>query len=640
MEEPGPAVFGHGDRYRLLVDSIADYAIYMLDPAGHVVSWNAGAARFKGYTEAEIIGQHFSRFYLPADRDAGVPARALATARSEGRFESEGWRLRKDGSRFWSHVVIDPIRAPTGELIGFAKITRDLTERREAEGALKRSEDEFRLLVQSVADYAIYKLDPDGLVSTWNQGAERIKGYAPEEIIGRSFSLFYTEDARRAGEPARALQTAREVGRSESEGPRLRKDGSQFWASCVVEAIRNDAGELVGFAKVTRDITERRLTQQALERTREALFQSQKLEAIGQLTGGIAHDFNNLLMAILGSLDLLRKRMPDDPKLMRLLDNATRGALRGASLTQRMLAFARRQELTTGAVALPELVEGMAELLERSMSASIAIETRFAPNLAPAETDANQLESALINLVVNARDAMPLGGTITISGAEHAVAEGEDAELAAGRYVVLSVRDTGAGMDEATLSRVMEPFFTTKGPGKGTGLGLSMVRGLAEQSGGTLKLRSAPGQGTQAEIWLPVASTGAESEAPLAAAAAARDRSMRILAVDDDALVLMNTAEMLGDLGHEVVSVSAATDALGRLREGDFDLLVTDQSMPGMTGLQLIDAIAAEGIDLPAILATGYSDQPHDPDRRIVTLGKPFREHDLAAAILAAMQPQ
>ena len=402
-------------RYRLLVEAVTDYAIYMLDPTGIVTSWNPGAQRFKGYLPAEIIGQHFSRFYMEEDQKAGLPARALETARREGKFECEGWRVRKDGTRFWAYVVIDPIRDPSGEIVGFAKITRDLTERREAEQALKASDDQFRLLVQGVTDYAIYLLDKEGRVTNWNPGAQRIKGYLSDEIIGRHFSQFYTDEDRKAGEPQRALETAEREGRFEKEGWRVRKDGSRFWAHVVIDPIRDDRGEILGYAKITRDITERRDAQQKLEKTREALFQSQKMDAIGQLTGGIAHDFNNLLMAVLGSLELMRKRLPDDPKLGALLENAVQGAQRGTTLTQRMLAFARRQELNQESVDIPELVRGMTDLLQRSLGPTVGIETRFPLVLKPIRTDANQLEMALLNLAVNARDAMPDGGQIVIA---------------------------------------------------------------------------------------------------------------------------------------------------------------------------------------------------------------------------------
>ena len=413
-------------RYRLLVESITDYAIYMLDPNGIVSSWNPGAQRFKGYRANEIIGQHFSRFYTEQDRKTGLPARALATARREGKFESEGWRVRKDGSQFWAAVVIDPIRSPSGDIVGYAKITRDLTERKQAEQMLKLSEQQFRLLVQGVTDYAIYMLDPEGNVSNWNIGAQRIKGYTPEEIIGRHFSQFYTEEDRANGEPSRALEIAEREGKFEREAWRVRKDGSRFWAHVVIDALRDETGTLLGFAKITQDITERREAQLKLDSAREALVQSQKMEAIGHLTGGIAHDFNNLLMAVLSSLELIRKRLPADPKLSALLDNAVRGAERGAVLTKRMLAFARRQELNTEIIQIPDLVRGMSDLLQRSLGQSISIETRFPLRLSPIIADANQLEMALLNLAVNARDAMPEGGQIIIAAREEKLSAGND----------------------------------------------------------------------------------------------------------------------------------------------------------------------------------------------------------------------
>lgn len=493
--------------FRRLVEAVTDYAIYMLDVNGIVTSWNAGARRIKGYTRARIIGQHFSRFYTDEDRQSGLPARALAIAASEGRFENEGWRVRRDGTRFWANVVIDPVRTRSGRIIGYAKVTRDLTQRRAAEEELRASQEQFRLLVQGVGDYAIYMLDPSGHVTNWNLGAERIKGYRPDEIVGRHFSCFYTEEDRQVGQPARGLAEAAREGAFETEGWRVRKDGTRFRAHVVIDRIRDESGALIGFAKITRDVTERYEAQRALEQTREALFQSQKMEAIGQLTGGIAHDFNNLLMVVLGSLELLAKRLPDDPKMAALVNSAVQGAERGAALTQRMLAFSRRQELKPAVISVPDLVAGMADLMQRSIGPGITVETQFPHDLSPVLADGNALEAALLNLAVNARDAMPNGGWLIIAGQESEVTAGPTHELESGRYVCLSVTDTGEGMDERTLARAVEPFFTTKGVGRGTGLGLAMVHGVAAQSGGRLLLKSRPGEGTTAELWLPVGAT-------------------------------------------------------------------------------------------------------------------------------------
>ncbi|NNU50762.1 PAS domain S-box protein [Rhizobium sp. WYCCWR 11279] len=622
-------------RFRLLVDAITDYAIYMLSPEGIITSWNTGAQRFKGYKPSEILGEHFSRFYLEEDRAAGMPARALATAAEQGRFEGEGWRQRKDGSRFWAHVIIDPIRRPSGELIGYAKITRDLTERRAAEQTIRQSEEQFRRLVQGVSDYAIYMLDPDGNVSSWNFGAERIKGYRPHEIIGRHFSTFYTPEDREAGVPQTALDIARAEGRFEREGWRVRKDGSRFWASVVIDVIRDDEGDVLGFAKITRDITEKMETQRALEQAREELFQSQKMEAIGQLTGGIAHDFNNLLMAVLGSLEILKKRMPQDLSLTSLVDNAMQGAQRGAALTQRMLAFSRRQELHMEPIDVSGLVRGMMDMLSRSLGPLTVIETSFPVRLPTILTDPNQLEMAILNLVVNARDAMPSGGRIVLRASEESLPSGKS-PLPPGRYVRIAVIDEGEGMDAKTLEQAITPFFTTKGVGKGTGLGLSMVQGLASQSGGRLMMNSSLGEGTTVELWFPVVVgeqvTEAAADWPQQEENA--PRRLRIVAVDDDGLVLMNTTLMLEDLGHTVFEAMAGPEALDILRKHQVDLVICDHAMPRMTGAQLAQAIRSEWPDMPIILATGYAEIPEGAGIvDLPRLGKPFSQAQLAEAI-------
>ncbi|MGA7069655.1 MAG: PAS domain S-box protein, partial [Pseudolabrys sp.] len=621
-------------RYRLLVEAIEDYAIYMLDRTGIVTSWNPGAQRFKGYTADEIVGEHFSLFYTEEDQKKGVPALTLESAARDGRFENEGWRVRKDGTRFWAFVVIDPIRNRSGEIIGFSKITRDLTERKAAEENLWRSEAQFRVLVQGVTDYAICMLDKEGRVSSWNAGAQRIKGYHPYEIIGRHFSQFYTEEDREAAMPRKALETAAREGRFEREAERVRKDGSRFWAHIIIDAIRDDEGELIGFAKITRDITERKEAQEKVEKAREFSLQAQKLEAIGQLTGGIAHDFNNLLTAVLGSLELLRKRLRDDPKSIALLENAAQGAQRGTTLTKRMLAFARNYELNKEVTSIPDLVRGMTELLQRSIGPSFNLETHFPLSLKPIEVDTNQLELALLNLTLNARDAMPDGGDIILAAREESVAAAHKG-LEAGNYIRVSVTDTGEGMDEETLGRATEPFFTTKGVGKGTGLGLSMVHGFAEQSGGRLILRSQKDRGTTAELWLPVAKASAQPVTPAQAAPAKTVRPLTILAVDDDALVLMNTVSMLEDLDHAVFEAYSGKEALEILRREDsIDLVVTDQAMPKMTGTELAKVIRSEWPDIPVLLATGYADLGPRDDIGLPKLTKPFFQRDLSAAIV------
>ncbi len=628
------------ERYRILVEAITDYAIYLLDPIGNVASWNSGAQRIMGYQPSEIIGKNFSIFYSSEAQAAGLPQQALAAAAKDGKFKTEGWRVRKDGSQFWTHVVLDAIRSPTGGLLGFAKITRDLTERKQAEDALRSSEQQFKLLVEGVTDYAIYMLDAKGHVASWNTGAQRIKGYRPEEIIGKHFSNFYTAEDREKGVPEQALKTAADEGRVEKEGWRVRKNGSRFWASVVIDAIKDNAGTLIGFAKITRDISEKKKAEQALEEARDALFQAQKLEAIGQLTGGIAHDFNNLLMVVQSSMELLRKRVPDDEKLLSLIDNATEGVKRGTSLTQRMLSFARRQDLDQKPVNLHELVFEMTDLLQRSLGPSIMIEARFPMGLSMVRADSNQLESALLNLAVNARDAMPGGGPLTISAREENLSIGNSLKLTPGKYVCLSIEDKGEGMSEDTINRATEPFFTTKGVGKGTGLGLSMVQGFAEQSGGRLRLKSKKDVGTTAELWLPATEAKAEAkpaDAP-SPATAQSPYELVVLAVDDDVLVRMGTAAMLEDLGHTVKEANSGEEALKILAQGTkVDLVVTDQAMPRMTGVQLAEAILAERPGLPIILATGYAELPVGLGTTLPRLSKPFTQEQLAIALKDAI---
>ncbi len=642
MTENDASALNGEDRYRLLVDAITDYAIYMLDRDGNIVSWNAGASRFKGFEAPEVLGTHFSRFYRPADRDKGLPLLALKRAADEGRFEGEGWRVRKDGSEFWAHVIIDPIRARNGSLIGFAKITRDLTERKAAEEQLRKAEQQFRLLVQGVTDYAIYMMDAEGNVSSWNAGAQRIKGYRPAEIIGQHFSRFFPEQDRLAGIPEHALDTARQEGRYESEGWRLRKDGTRFWANAIIDAIRDEDGSLIGFAKITRDITEKRDAQEALELAREELFQAQKMEALGQLTGGVAHDFNNLLMAIQASLDLLKRRVFLTSEAQSLIDNALQATKRGASLTQRLLAFSRRQDLDFAPVDLWALIRGMTDMLQRSIGPSMIIETHFPLSLPPVRTDPNQMVNALINLAINARDAMPDGGRLIIGARLETDAAKTHPELQDKPYLCLYLKDDGHGMDPETLKNATSPFFTTKGIGKGTGLGLSMVQGLMAQSNGKLALLSSEGAGTTAELWLPVVE--AEGEARQEETAneppPAKVNALSVLAVDDDPLVLMNTVMMLEDMGHTVLEAGSGSKALAFLADRDVDLIVTDQAMPQMTGSQLANIVRERWPHIPIILATGYSELPPEARADLLRLSKPFGERQLEDIIQRAMSGQ
>jgi len=492
----------------------------------------------------------------------------------------------------------------------------------------------YRLLVEAISDYAIYMLDPTGIVTNWNAGAQRFKGYRPNEIIGKNFDVFYTDEDRAVGRPGINLRRAADEGRFEDEGWRIRKDGSRFWAHVVIDRILDPQGNLVGFAKITRDLTERHQAQQELERAREALFQSQKMESIGQLTGGVAHDFNNLLMVVIGSLEIVQRRMKADPAISPFIENALKGARRGTVLTQRMLAFARRQELKMGAVDLRATVEGMTELLERSLGPSIYIKKELPEHLPAVRTDTAQLETAIMNLLVNARDAMPDGGTVRLSACHRAGDHDRPAS-----YVVLSVTDEGEGMDADTLAKATEPFFTTKGVGKGTGLGLSMVHGLVQQSGGFLDLKSTVGVGTTAEIWLPVTEADVgHPDASVEGSFAEQRQGLRVLAVDDDSLVLLNTVAMLEELGHEVFEAHSGAEALQLLERQTIDLLITDQGMPRMTGADLAEKVRERWPDLPILLATGYAELSDRRSRNLPRLAKPFGQQDLISAIESTVQ--
>jgi PAS domain S-box-containing protein len=636
-----------GGRLRLLLDSVIDCAIYMIDLDGRVASWNSGAARLKGYTAEEIIGQPFARFFTPEDQEAEFPRRALAIAAETGRFESEGWRVRRDGSRFWALAVLDAIRDEDGKLIGFAKVTRDMSERQLQQSRLLESERRFRQLVYAVVDYAIFQLDTDGIVATWNAGAERIKGYTADEIIGEHFSRFYTEEDRAAGMPAKALATAAAEGRWEAEGQRVRKDGSRFWASVVIDPIRDDAGALVGFAKVTRDITERIETQRILRETQEQLAVSLRMEAVGQLSGGIAHDFNNLLMIIQGNVESAQRAAKtlvggNAGNIQRSLANAMRGVQRATALTHRLLAFSRRQPLDPKVLDLNKYLPGVADFLQRALGETVELEVAGAPGLWPIEVDVAQLESSLVNLAVNARDAMPSGGRLTVEALnqllDHDYARANP-EVTPGQYVVICVSDSGHGMTPDVLNRAFEPFFTTKDIGHGTGLGLSQVYGFVKQSGGHIKVYSEPGQGTTVKMYFPRAGHAADSGEEDDRVPVSMTATETVLVVEDDKDLRAYLVEILRDLDYRAIAAQDAVAALGILEQRDIrvDLLLTDVVMPGMNGRELATRARQIRPGLKVLFMSGYSRNAvvHQGrvDRGVHLIQKPVSLNDLAARI-------
>jgi PAS domain S-box-containing protein len=474
-----------------------------------------------------------------------------------------------------------------------------------------------------VRDYAIYMLDPQGRVTNWNAGAEQIKGYTADEIVGEHFSRFYTEEDRANGEPARALETALREGRYEREAERVRKDGTRFWASVVLDPIRDETGELIGFAKVTRDITEQRRAQDELEEARTALFQAQKLQALGELTGGIAHDFNNLMTVIRGSAELLQNENIDPEKKRRCVRAILETSDRATTLTGRLLAFGRRQALRPEPIDVGVRLDALGEVLSRTLGSTIRVELEVAPDVWPIEVDAAELETALLNAAVNARDAMPEGGTITLS------AENVPDENA----VCISVTDTGEGIPAELMPRVFEPFFTTKPVGKGTGLGLSQIHGFAAQTGGRADIRSNPGEGTTLSLMLPrsnnLPATTSDSRPPLT-----RLAKLNVLLVEDSDSVRQFARAVLEEL-HAVVTEANSGEEASRLLDGHhFDLIFSDVVMPGISGLDFARSVRDQLPNQRILLATGYSKQVAMGEAAgFQIVQKPYGAESLTAAI-------
>jgi PAS domain S-box-containing protein len=514
---------------------------------------------------------------------------------------------------------------------------------RDAATSLEASEWRYRQLVNAVIDYAIFQLDIDGHITTWNPGAQRIKGYSEDEILGKHFSSFYTDEDRAAGVPVKALKQAAETGRFEAEGLRVRKDGTKFWASVVIDPIRDHDGKLVGYAKVTRDITERMEAQRRLKEAEEQLAASQKLEAVGQLSGGIAHDFNNLLMIVLGNLETIQKYVRQgsaEPALARAVNNAIRGAQRASTLTNRLLAFSRRQALNPKPLNVNRFLAGLQDFLQRTIGEQIEIEAVGGAGLWEIEVDVAHLESAIVNLAINSRDAMPRGGKLTIDGANVYVDEGynrKNPEILPGQYVVVSVTDTGEGMPPETIAHAIEPFFTTKELGRGTGLGLSQVYGFVKQSGGNVKIYSEVGQGTTVKMYFPrywgkgvkeeevdeSVDTGAET----------------ILVVEDDEDLRAYLSDILRGLDYRVLIASNGNAALEIItsEQESIDLLLTDIVMPGLNGRQLADEARKLLPDLKVLYMTGYSRNAvvHQGrlDEGVDLLQKPVSQAELAHKI-------
>jgi PAS domain S-box-containing protein len=621
--------------FELLVKNATDYAVYMLDPDGHIISWNEGAERVKGYTAPEIMGRHFSLFYTPEDRDAGMPEAALAAARRNGSFGIEGWRVRKDGSRFWASVVVHTT-IDDGRLVGFVKITRDVTERREHELALIESEQQARGVIDTALD-GFAQLDEAGRITEWNPRAESLFGWDRQEVLGRDFVelAIAGKDRERFLQALPTVTDATLQHGSDDQFEAVRRDGGTFIVEFRISALRLSSGDW--FNIFIRDLSEKILVESQLR-------QAQKMDAVGQLTSGIAHDFNNLLQGIIGALELveMRVRDKDDGRLGRFINGALTSANRAAALTHRMLAFSRRQPLDPRHVRANPLITSMEEFLRRTMGERIRIELDLSADLWVTLCDPNQLENALLNLAINARDAMPEGGLLTVRTRNVEVdrLRARTWQVGdSGQYVGIEVSDTGTGMPADVAGRAFDPFFTTKPSGKGTGLGLSMVYGFARQSNGHCELDSHLDQGTRITLYLP-RTTSEEAAAPPSPSVTTHPAGSGevVLVVEDETMVRLLVIEVLHQLGYQTLEAVDAEEALRIIDSSQpIDLLVSDIGLPGMNGRAMAGAARQRRPGLQVLLMTGYASEAAaadgflEPGMQLIT--KPFTVELLARRI-------
>jgi PAS domain S-box-containing protein len=605
VQMPGP------DSFRLLVEGVSDYAIFMLDPAGHIMSWNAGAERLKQYRRDEIVGQHFSIFYPPEDLAWDKPAFELVEALRVGRFEDEGWRLRKDGTRFWANVVITALWDETRTLRGFAKVTRDLTERRKAEEELRQSELRLRLLIDSIKDYAVFMLDTDGKIATWNPGAERIKGYRADEILGRSFTLFYPEEDVRSGKCEAELATAASVGRFEEEGWRIRKDGTRFWSNVVINAVRDEAGTLIGFAKVTRDLTDRKRAQ---EEQAARLIAEQANLAKDQFLAMLGHELRNPLAPITTALQILKLRSGDSQShemeiIERQVNHMTGlidDLLDMARVTKGMLRLTRKRCDLRQIIA--SAIESVSPLLEQKRH---VFAFDIAPGALVVDADELRLNQIFANLLTNAAKYTDDGGHLAVKA------------RSSGSEVIVEVSDDGVGIAPELLTKVFDIFVQAdQGADRaagGLGIGLSLVRTLVSLHGGSVTAESPGiGGGSTFTVRLPAAA----AEAPSAVATTTREsptppallHSQRILLVDDNRDALEMLSEYLAHFGHDVRTAADGPQAIQLVREFTPDIAILDIGLPVMDGYELARHLQRElGEARPRFIAlTGYG---QDRDR-------------------------
>jgi PAS domain S-box-containing protein len=582
---------------------------------------------FTGRSMEQELGDGWGNGVHPDDFDRRLGIYATHfEQRKEFRMQ---YRLRRRHSEYrWIDDTGIPRYARDGSFLGYigscidvhesaSRLQTEIASRTRSEQILAQATGQLATLIDGIQEHAIYMIDPQGRVMTWNNGAARIKGYSAPEIIGHHFSVFYNEADRANGIPQEGLMHAMATGKHEAEGWRRRKDGTEFWASIVINPIRDSAGTLIGFAKITRDVTEKHQAQELLDQARERMLHAQKMEAIGQLTGGVAHDFNNLLMVVIGNLEgALRNAQSEQPsstRQQRAINAALRGARRATTLTQRLLAFSRRQPLNPKPLDVNKFITGDVEFLQRSLGETIEVEAVGGAGLWQVEVDVDQLEAALLNVAVNARDAMPNGGKLTLETSNAFLGEEycrANPEVVSGQYVQISITDNGTGMSKEVIDRAFEPFFSTKAAGKGTGLGLSQVYGFIKQSGGHVKIYSEISHGTTVKIYLPrLQNAGATTEEKVSTEPLSGERGETILVIEDDEDVRAYLVETLRDLDYSVLAAHDAVSALGYIRQGDvrIDILLTDVVLPGSGGHQLAREAKECRPDLRILFMTGYS---------------------------------
>jgi PAS domain S-box-containing protein len=613
--------------FQLIVQQVKDYALFALDPAGRIMTWNLGAQRIKGYAPEEIVGRHFSVFYTPDAVARGWPAEELRLATREGRFEDDGWRVRKDGSRFWANVVITALRDEGGKLLGFSKITRDLTERRLYEEALRQAEERFRLLVEGVVDYAIFMLDPDGVVTSWNAGAQRIKGYARDEIIGQHFSRFFADEDIEAGKPWEELATARREGRAEDEGWRLKKSGERFWARVVVAPLHDADGHLRGFAKVTQDLTDRRHIESLQDAAKE----------VNEFIATLAHELRNPLAPIRTAVEVMAKVPGSDPAQQAMRDTIDRQSAQLARIVDDMIDIAR---VTRGAMSLEQAPVDMAEVVRRAAeTAAPAIEAARhrldieLPNEPlTVQGDMHRLTQVLANLLNNAARYTPPAGQIAVQARQ------QDG------WSVIQVSDNGRGIEPDMLERIFHMFVRGRAAlekiGAGLGVGLALARRIAEAHGGTLQAASeGEDKGAHFTLRIPL------QKRPVAPAHAAAQRlawptlAKRILVVDDNVDAAVTLALLLKSLGHETCVVHDGLQALRMAVEFRPDVVLLDIGMPGLDGYEVARRLRALKRERPLriIAITGWGQEADRTRSREagfdVHLVKPVDPRALTSAI-------